>query len=103
MEASSDIFKKLSQDILFSELLVTVWIPASAALAVIFGAWLWWRVSFITVKPGQNVLRSENGREYLLEEEQRGEDEVRWRLPRGSPRGAGCPYDGTFIGNNCIG
>lgn len=46
-------------------------------LAIIFGAWLWKRVSAISMTPGQSVFRSQNGREYLLEEEQRGDDEVR--------------------------
>ncbi|KAK9830190.1 hypothetical protein WJX72_010203 [[Myrmecia] bisecta] len=50
-------------------------IPGSALLAIAFGLWLWWRVSHVLVKPGHSS-RSENGREYLLEEEQRGEDEI---------------------------
>lgn len=37
---------------------------------------LWVRVSAIKVLPGDAPTRSENGREYLLEEESRGEAEV---------------------------
>ncbi len=33
-------------------------------------------MSAIQLTPGQSVFRSQNGREYLLEEEQRGDDEV---------------------------
>lgn len=43
---------------------------------------------------GQNVFRSSNGREYLLEEEQRGDDEVRVRA-------AGACFEGT--GSRCPG
>ena len=63
----------------FSPAVPTILIPASALLAIAFGVWLWWRVSFIKVGNGHHGLRTENGREYLLEEEQRGEDEVRRR------------------------
>ncbi|WIA41962.1 hypothetical protein OEZ86_009266 [Tetradesmus obliquus] len=58
------------------DIVPTVLIPVSAVLAIIFGAWLWKRVSAISMTPGQSVFRSQNGREYLLEEEQRGDDEV---------------------------
>jgi hypothetical protein len=40
---------------------------------------------------GQNVFRSSNGREYLLEEEQRGDDEVR-RHAAGASLAAALPY-----------
>ena len=86
---------------------VNAFIPISAALGVLFAVWcaravaicigtvvsrdrhehgpdrtrlltrLWVRVSKIRVTPGDAPLRSENGREYLLEEESRGEAEVR--------------------------
>lgn len=58
------------------DIVPTILIPASAVLAIAFGLWLWKRVSAISLVPGQNVFRSSNGREYLLEEEQRGDDEV---------------------------
>ena len=66
----------------FSSAVPTILIPASALLAIAFGVWLWWRVSFIKVGNGHHGLRTENGREYLLEEEQRGEDEVSPRAQR---------------------
>ncbi|KAK9833763.1 hypothetical protein WJX74_005205 [Apatococcus lobatus] len=53
----------------------TYFIPASAVVSIIFAVWLWGRVSAVRVAPATHT-RSENGREYLLEEEQRGEDEV---------------------------
>ena len=55
----------------------TYFIPASAVVSIIFAVWLWIRVSAVRVAPATHT-RSENGREYLLEEEQRGEDEVSW-------------------------
>lgn len=57
-------------------LVSTIVIPVSAILSICFGAWLWWRVSFVSTTAGQSTIRSMNGREYLLEEEQRGDDEV---------------------------
>ncbi len=60
----------------FSSAVPTILIPVSALLSIAFGIWLWYRVSAIKVGNGQHGLRTENGREYLLEEEQRGEDEV---------------------------
>lgn len=62
---------------IFSSTVPTVLIPVSALLSIAFGIWLWYRVSAIKVGNGHHGLRTENGREYLLEEEQRGEDEVR--------------------------
>lgn len=57
-------------------LVASITIPLSAVLSICFGAWLWWRVSFVSTTAGQSTIRSMNGREYLLEEEQRGDDEV---------------------------
>jgi len=57
----------------FSDVFVHVAIPTISLLAIAFGSWLWWRVSAVRVRAGP----SSSGREYLLEEEQRGEDEVR--------------------------
>lgn len=55
-----------------------VFIPAAALLAIAFGAFMWKRVSAISMTPGQSVYRSQaTGREYLLEEESRTDDEVR--------------------------
>ncbi len=54
---------------------IAYFIPASAVVSILFAVWLWIRVSAIRVAPATHT-RSENGREYLLEEEQRGEDEV---------------------------
>ena len=56
----------------------TYFIPASAVVSILFAIWLWGRVAAIRVAPATHT-RSENGREYLLEEEQRGEDEVQIR------------------------
>ena len=53
----------------------TYFIPTAAVLSIVFAVWLWGRVSTVRVAPATHT-RSENGREYLLEEEQRGEDEV---------------------------
>jgi hypothetical protein len=47
----------------------------SLCAGILFGLFLWVRVSKIKVR-GAGALRSENGREYLLAEEQRGEQEV---------------------------
>jgi inorganic pyrophosphatase len=58
------------------DLLPTIFIPSAAIIAIIFGAWLWQRVSQVSMSPGSQNYRSSNGREYLLEEEQRGDDEV---------------------------
>jgi len=53
----------------------TGFITISGFASVIFAIFLWRRVAEIRVG-GSGSLRSENGREYLLEEEQRGESEV---------------------------
>ena len=64
------------------DIVPNVLIPASSAVGVLFAIFLYTRVSKISMGGG-SVFRSQNGREYLLEEEQRGEDEVR---PAGSGR-----------------
>lgn len=51
-------------------------IPGASILAVVFAIWLWQRVAQVQMLGGQSLLRTGNGREYLLEEEQRGEEEV---------------------------
>ena len=60
----------------FPDAVPTYGIPIAAILGVLFAIFLWQRVSKIRVG-GESTVRSENGREYLLEEEQRGENEVR--------------------------
>lgn len=62
-------------DTVWSSAFVSTAIPVSALLGIVFALFLWHRVSQIKVRGGAAV-RSENGREYLLEEEQRGESEV---------------------------
>lgn len=59
-----------------SPLFVNVFIPLSAAVGIAFAIFLWLRVARIKVRPSDGPQRSENGREYLLEEESRGEAEV---------------------------
>jgi inorganic pyrophosphatase len=54
---------------------VLVMIPLSAVLGIIFALWLWKRVSAVSMSSG-GAFRG-GGREYLLEEEQRGDEEVR--------------------------
>jgi H+-translocating diphosphatase len=56
----------------FSDSVADVGIPLCAVTGIAFAIFLWYRVSQIKVRG----LHSENGREYLLEEEQRGESEV---------------------------
>lgn len=58
------------------EYAVLIAIPVCALLAIAFGAWLWQRVAQIHLSGSSTSVRSQNGREYLLEEEQRGDDEV---------------------------
>ena len=55
---------------------VLVLIPASAVLGIIFALWLWKRVSAVSVSVSGSAFRG-TGREYLLEEEQRSDEEVR--------------------------
>lgn len=68
--ASSELATALSSDGLVNFIIIS-----SALAGVIFALFLWHRVSKIRVGGG-GVRRAENGREYLLEEEQRGENEV---------------------------
>lgn len=68
----------------FSDAFVTTAVPVCALLGIFFALFLWQRVSNIKVRGGAAV-RSENGREYLLEEEQRGESEVRLKGKRDGP------------------
>lgn len=58
--------------------IATYGIPVIGFVGIVFAIFLWNTVSKIRVRGGGS-LRSENGREYLLEEEQRGESEVRTR------------------------
>lgn len=53
---------------------LTAIIPVSAILGIIFALWLWKRVAKISVKP--KSVEPVSGEEYLLEEEQRGDEEV---------------------------
>lgn len=62
----------------FPDSVATLGIPISAIAGVVFAIILWHRVSQIHVGGGSASARSESGREYLLEEEQRGESEVRY-------------------------
>ena len=78
----------MALETVFSDALATWFIPVSAVLGIAFALWLWQRVSAIKVRGGAGV-RSETGREYLLEEEQRGESEVRGGGGAGAPPGAG--------------
>lgn len=66
---------KMSDDTVWSGSFVTAVIPTCALLGVVFALFLWRRVAAIRVR-GASV-RSEDGREYLLEEAQTGEHEVR--------------------------
>uniref|UniRef100_A0A7S2QSI6 H(+)-exporting diphosphatase n=1 Tax=Chlamydomonas chlamydogama TaxID=225041 RepID=A0A7S2QSI6_9CHLO len=53
-----------------------LFIPGASVLGIFFAFWLWKRVAQIQLVGGQSVVARGNGREYLLEEEQRGEEEV---------------------------
>lgn len=61
---------------IFSDTVPTVLIPGAAIIAIVFGIWTWVRVSAVKVGVSGGGGRTDNGREYLLEEEQRGPDEV---------------------------
>ena len=50
--------------------------PIVALVAIAFGAFLAWRVAQVKVRTGGSAAGRDAGREYLLEEEARGEDEV---------------------------
>ena len=67
--------KKMSSDVVFPDWVATWGVPASAVLGLVFGIWLWQRVAQIKVRGG-GAVRADGGREYLLEEEQRGEGEL---------------------------
>ena len=60
----------------FGPIVPNVFIPAAALVSIAFAILLWARVSRVKVA-GAGGQSGENGRQYLLEEEQRGEDEVR--------------------------
>lgn len=59
---------------MFSDGVATFGIPLAAILGVLFAIFLWHRVSLIKVSGGGSP--SNGSREYLLEEEARGENEV---------------------------
>ena len=59
----------------FSDSVANWFTPSAAVVAIGFALWLWYRVSQIKVRGGATSTAS-NGREYLLEEEQRGESEI---------------------------
>eukprot|EP00891_Asterochloris_glomerata_P003635 jgi/Astpho2/3635/Aster-06926 len=61
---------------MLQHLAVDILIPGAAILSIIFGVFLWYRVSKIQVSTGSQGLRADGTRGYLLEEEQRGEDEI---------------------------
>lgn len=61
-------------DTVFGDSVATIGVPVSALLGIAFAITLWQRVSSIKVRGG--VSRTEDGRSYLLEEEQRGESEA---------------------------
>lgn len=50
--------------------------PIVALVAIAFGAFLAWRVAQVKVRTSGSAAGRDAGREYLLEEEARGEDEV---------------------------
>jgi len=78
MEALLELSKHSNMTLttVFGDNVANIGIPLSALLGIFFAVFLWQRVAQIKVRGGAAV-RSENGREYLLEEEQRGESEVR--------------------------
>lgn len=82
-------------DTIFGDSVATIGVPISALLGIIFAVVQWQRVSSIKVHGG--VSRTEDGRSYLLEEEQRGESEVSWTkhalavAPAAADRGCGSP------------
>lgn len=56
--------------------MVNVFIPACCIVGILWAAVLWKRVSAVKVSGG-TPIRGNNGEEYLLEEEQRGDAEVK--------------------------
>ena len=69
-------------DVYLTDMFVNLFIPISSAAGILFAIWLWIRVSAVKVRPTDSTQRTENGREYLLEEESRGEAEVRTHVCR---------------------
>ena len=53
---------------------VSILVPLSAISGIVFALWLWYRVSLVPVR---GFSSRDGGREYLLEEEQGAESEVR--------------------------
>jgi hypothetical protein len=49
-----------------SESFPLLFIPGSCILGIVFAVYLWKVVSKVQLVGGQNVVRSQNGREYLL-------------------------------------
>jgi hypothetical protein len=69
--------------------LIAAAIPLSALIGILFAVFLWNRVAAVQLT-GARVLSSQTGREYLLEEEQRGgEEEVRGAIS-GTSVGCAC-------------
>jgi inorganic pyrophosphatase len=66
--------KPMALETVFTDAVASTLVPLSAVAGILFALWLWQRVSAIPVRGG--APRSETGREYLLEEEQRGESEI---------------------------
>ena len=64
-----------------NDLFVNLFIPISSGLGIAFAIFLWIRVSAVKVRPSDGHQRTENGREYLLEEESRAEAEVGYTRP----------------------
>jgi hypothetical protein len=75
------IFCAALSEMVFPDSFADIGVPVSALLGIAFAILLWTRVSSIKVR-GASISsgRGDGGRAYLLEEEQRGEQEV--RLPR---------------------
>ena len=83
MQAAAMLSKHhVLDDVYLTDMFVNLYIPISAAVGILFAIWLWVRVSAVKVRPTDSTQRTENGREYLLEEESRGEAEVRTHVPR---------------------
>ena len=64
-------------------------IPVACVLGIIFAIILWRTVAQIQLGGSKSVLHSQNGREYLLEDEQRGDEEVCGCTVAASPRRRG--------------
>lgn len=83
--------KPMALETVFTDAVASTLVPLSAVAGILFALWLWQRVSAIPVRGG--APRSETGREYLLEEEQRGESEVRVDVDHASFPGPWAPCD----------